>query len=181
MAFKGDLKETTENQSTIQTITINKRIRKGLSLSTRVSFGELYGQCILNDLDFDITSNYKFNNSFSDYSLLMKRQINNQKSSVRFNTAIGLGVISSKVNSIPDNSILPTYYSNFNTLFIPITLDFEYFFTSHFGITIGSELNYFFSDMIDYAAEFIDEVQIKNLNKMDVFTGFTAGICIKLE
>jgi hypothetical protein len=181
LVFRGDLKETTENQSTNETITINKRFKNNLSLCTKVSFGELYGQGILYDWDYDMTSNYKFNNSFSAYSLLIKRQINNTKSSTRFNTAIGLGVITSKVKSIPNNTILPTFNSNFNTLFIPITLDFEYFFTSHFGITIASELNYCFSDKMDQAAEFIDEVQIKNLKKMDVFTSYTAGICIKLE
>ena len=181
LAFRGELRETSENQSIIKTITINKRFKKGLSLSTKVSFGELYGQGILYNWDYDMTSNYKFNNSFSAYSVLMKKQINNQESSVRFSTAIGLGVITSKVKSIPDIAILPVFNSNFNTLFIPLTLSVEYFFTSQFGITIASEFNYCFTDRMDNAAVFLDKVQIKNITKMDIFTGYTAGICIKLE
>ena len=187
LRFKGELDQTTKNKSISKNITLNKRLSESWLLSTKVSFGELHGQGILYDWDYEITSNYQFENYFSAYSILLKKQINrtrdNKSSSFRINTAVGLGVITSKVNSRPDNTLLIEYKDNFNTFFIPFTLDFEYFITPKVGLIITSELNYCFSDAIDLAAEFNldNRIQIKNLSQFDIFTGYTAGICIKLE
>lgn len=187
LGFNGDLDQTTRDKSISKNITINKRLSEGWLLSTKVSFGELYGQGILYDWDYEISSNYQFENHFSAYSILLKKQINRTRekksSSFRINTALGLGVMTSKINSRPDNTLLPEYQANFNAFIIPLTIDFEYFITTQIGLIIASELNYCFSDGIDLAAEFdlASRIQIKNLSQFDIYSGITAGICIKLE
>lgn len=183
LGFNGDLSEKTENQSSTKNITISKQINADLSLSTKVSFGELYGQGDVYNSEFELTTNNEFSNSFLAYSLLVKKQLNGEKESnsrtFKINLASGLGVISSEVRLHPDYYVYPYSYLNFKTFFIPINLDFEYFFTPHFGLIIASELNYCFSDKMDL--EGVEFRGLKQLTKLDVFTGFTAGICIKLE
>ena len=182
LGFKGDLAEATSNQSITKNITINKQINAGLSLSTKVSFGELFGQGEVYNWDYDFTANNEFSNSFLAYSLLIKKQLNgkivSKSRTFKINLATGLGVISSEVNLHPDYFAIPDSQLNFKTLYIPFSLDFEYFFTPHFGLIIATELNYCFSDKIDLHGV---ELRPKTLTKMDVFTGYTAGICIKLE
>ena len=183
LGFNGDLIEKTENQSTTKNITINKQVNAGLSLSTKVSFGELYGQGDVYNSEYDFTTNNVFSNSFLATSLMVKKQLNGNKESksrtFKINLAAGLGLISSKVNLHPDYSIVQDSYSNFKTFFIPINLDFEYFFTPHFGLIIATELNYCLSDKMDL--EGVGFSRLKDLPKLDIFTGYTAGICIKLE
>ena len=183
LSFNGDLGQTTETQSTTKNITINKQINADLSMSTKVSFGELYGQGDVYNSEYDYTTNNVFSNSFLATSLMVKKQLNGDKESksrtFKINLAAGLGLISSEINLHPDYSVYQDSYSNFKTFFIPINLDFEYFFTPHFGLIIASELNYCFSDKMDL--EGVEFSGLKDLTKMDVFTGFTAGICIKLE
>ena len=151
--FKGDLSIPTADQSTTKNFTFNKQINAGLSLSTKVSFGKLYGEADIYNLEYNFTSNNQFSNSFLAYSLLVKKQINKVKEgnsrTFRVNAATGLGILSSEVNLHPEYFAIPDTQLNFKTFYIPLNLDFEYFFTPHFGLIIASEFNYCFSDKID--------------------------------
>ena len=182
LSFKGDISTATEKQSITKNFTLNKRINAGISLSTKVSIGEIYGQGDVYLSEYDSISNNTFSNKFFSYSFLVKKQVNRSKESqsraFRINIATGIGIISSEVNLQTDHfSVLDTK-SNFKRAYIPLVLDFEYFFTPHFGLIIASELNYCFSDYINLQGV---KLRPETLTKMDVFTGFTAGICIKLE
>jgi len=182
IGFGGDLSTATEEQSFTKNFTLNKRINAGITLSTKVSTGQIHGQGDVYNSEHEYTSNNTFSNKFLAYGFLVKKQLNNTKESnsrvFKINIATGLGVISSEVNLHPDHFSVPDSKLNFKTAYIPIVLDFEYFFTPHIGFILSSELSYFFSDKIDLHGVNFGP---KTLTKMDLFTGYTAGICIKLE
>ncbi len=180
--FNGDLSKPTSDQSTVKILSFTKQINAGFSLGTKVHFGKLYGSAEIYNLQYDFTSTNTFSNAFLAYSLLVKKQLNKQKESskhtFRINAATGLGILSSEVMLHVDYFALPDTQLNFKTFYIPLNLDFEYFFSPHFGLLLATELNYCFSDKLDlYGLDFGPTT----LTKMDVFTSFTAGICIKLE
>ena len=179
--FKGDLAKITD-QSTTKNITLNKRINGNLSLSTKVSFGELFGSGEVYNLTYDLTTESHFKNSFSTYGLLVKKQINKElepnSSGFKINIATGLGVIASEIYLHSEYFTIPDEQLNSKKLFIPLTLDFEYFFTPHFGFTVATELNYCFNDKLDLYGV---KLHPSTLTQMDMFTGYTAGICIKLK
>ena len=182
LVFHGDLSGKTENQSTTKNITINKQINAGLSLSAKASFGELYGQGDIYNSYNNFTTNNVFSNSFLATSIMVKKQVNRTKESnskvFKVNVAAGVGAISSEVNLYPDHLSARNRNINKKKPYIHLVLDFEYFFTPHIGLIIASELSYCFTDEIDLHGVRIGP---KTLTKMDLFTGYTAGICIKLE
>ena len=179
LIFRGDLDLLTEEQSNTKDITINKQVNASLTLSTKISIGEIYGRGEIYNEDYDFTTNNEFSNSFLAYSLLVKKQLNGKKESksktFKINAATGLGIISSEVNLHPDYFAIPDSQLNFKTLYIPFLFEFEYFFTPHFGFTIATELYYCFSDQMD-----LHEVNL-HPSTPDYFASYTAGICIKLE
>jgi hypothetical protein len=153
LIFGGNLDLPTDEQSNTKNITINKQVNARLTLSTKISVGELYGQGEIYNGEFQFTTNNEFSNSFLAYSLLIKKQLNGKKESksktFKINAATGLGIISSEVNLHPDYFAIPDSQLNFKTLYIPISFDFEYFLTPNFGFTIATELCYCFSDQMD--------------------------------
>ena len=180
LVFHGDLSGKTENQSTTKNITINKQINAGLSLSAKASFGELYGQGDIYNSYNNFTTNNVFSNSYLATSIMVKKQVNKTKESnsrvFNINVAAGIGIISSEINLYPEH--LPVLKRNMKKPYTHLVLDFKYFFSPHIGLIIASELSYCISDRIDLHGVNLGP---KTLTKMDLFTGYTAGICIKLE
>lgn len=179
--FKGDLSNITD-QSTTKNITLNKRINNSLSLCTKVSFGELFGSGEVYNRQYNLTTNSHFKNSFLAYGILVKKQINTElepnSMGFKINIASGLGIIASEVHLRSEYFTIPDEQLNSKKIFIPFTLDFEYFFTPNFGLTAATELNYCFNDKLDLSGV---NLTVFTLTKMDIFTGYTAGICIKLK
>jgi len=185
LEFKGDLDEKTDERSTTTNLTINKRVSAGMSLTTKVSIGHLYGKGDTYNYSYDFSESREseFSNSFLAYSFLVKKQLIKQKESnmnmLRINLAAGLGVISSKVKLHSENFYWPDTQDNFKTVFIPITLDFEYYLTPYFGFNLAAELNYCFSDRLDLYEG--GKVGLNDSPKIEYFTGYTAGISFKID
>lgn len=173
--FMGDLDNTSTLSESKQTynLVVNKQYSKRFGLQARVAYGSLIGNG---------HSSYanQFSSDFFSYSASSriqfvkkkKRKEGAKESKAKLYTLIGLGYYQSIVDLRTLNENLTVKHETVNTVYLPLSLEMEFFLSKYVGFMAAADMNYFFTDQLDLTT---------SLGDWDSFFCSRVGLCFKFE